>query len=395
MFSNYFANSQETLTTLAFRMEKNQDYKQFVDQRLLVVDNVVLYSAEPQTIDVPPFAYNATNGKRTRSIIFDKIKSHIYMAKVASSQSEIVSLEKDVQAEIHTIKLVSDCIDEALTIIDVINGEEFLNIVKPYIDNAHNENVMILSDLSEVKAVNDDRRYMVYPSAQIEEVESNSPVLVLKDGLGKICYWVCPLSPDQNYYGTDQLILESNIDSLYQKYSNTYFMDKDANVFKLDSVYVNQRSIYFRLQPIVRRVWRPLFMSIDDIMYNMKSMTKDEYESMVRKQKQAEEDERKREELRMIEEERNKELVKQRERLELTRKYGAHYAKCIEEKKVELGMPKDVVELIVGKLSIFSESLYGEDRVEICQGYNMFFFEVISITTYIFTNNILTSISTI
>lgn len=63
------------------------------------------------------------------------------------------------------------------------------------------------------------------------------------------------------------------------------------------------------------------------------------------------------------------ELEKQRKRQALIKKYGTHYAQCIEDKKIELGMPKEIFFEIKDKDFIFriQESLVHGVRVEIYQ----------------------------
>ena len=63
------------------------------------------------------------------------------------------------------------------------------------------------------------------------------------------------------------------------------------------------------------------------------------------------------------------ELEKQRKRQALIKKYGTHYAQCIEDRKIELGMPKEIFFEIKDKDFIFriQESLVHGVRVEIYQ----------------------------
>ena len=63
------------------------------------------------------------------------------------------------------------------------------------------------------------------------------------------------------------------------------------------------------------------------------------------------------------------ELEKQRKRQALIKKYGTHYVQCIEDKKIELGMPKEIFFEIKDKDFIFriQESLVHGVRVEIYQ----------------------------
>ena len=63
------------------------------------------------------------------------------------------------------------------------------------------------------------------------------------------------------------------------------------------------------------------------------------------------------------------ELEKQRKRQALIKKYGTHYAQCIEDEKIELGMPKEIFFEIKDKDFIFriQESLVHGVRVEIYQ----------------------------
>lgn len=63
------------------------------------------------------------------------------------------------------------------------------------------------------------------------------------------------------------------------------------------------------------------------------------------------------------------EFEKQRKRQALIKKYGTHYAQCIEDKKIELGMPKEIFFEIKDKDFIFriQESLVHGVRVEIYQ----------------------------
>lgn len=63
------------------------------------------------------------------------------------------------------------------------------------------------------------------------------------------------------------------------------------------------------------------------------------------------------------------ELEKQRKRQALIKKYGTHYAQCIEDKKIELGMPKEIFFEIKDKdfISRIQESLVHGVRVEIYQ----------------------------
>lgn len=61
------------------------------------------------------------------------------------------------------------------------------------------------------------------------------------------------------------------------------------------------------------------------------------------------------------------ELEKQRKRQALIKKYGTHYAQCIEDKKIELGMPKEIFFEIKDKdfIARIQESLVHGVRVEI------------------------------
>lgn len=63
------------------------------------------------------------------------------------------------------------------------------------------------------------------------------------------------------------------------------------------------------------------------------------------------------------------ELEKQRKRQALIKKYGTHYVQCIEDKKIELGMPKEIFFEIKDKdfISRIQESLVHGVRVEIYQ----------------------------
>ena len=63
------------------------------------------------------------------------------------------------------------------------------------------------------------------------------------------------------------------------------------------------------------------------------------------------------------------EFEKQRKRQALIKKYGTHYAQCIEDKKIELGMPKEIFFEIKDKdfISRIQESLVHGVRVEIYQ----------------------------
>lgn len=111
-------------------------------------------------------------------------------------------------------------------------------------------------------------------------------------------------------------------------------------------------------------------------------MTEDEYlqkEELKRQEELREAELKRQEEQAML-------RAKQKRRQELIDKYGAHYAKCIEDGRIELGMPKDVVELIKGDLKLFSESMSFGSHVEIYQKYIYLFFEVVSVETYVFTN---------
>ena len=61
------------------------------------------------------------------------------------------------------------------------------------------------------------------------------------------------------------------------------------------------------------------------------------------------------------------ELEKQRKRQALIKKYGTHYAQCIEDKKIELGMPKEIFFEIKDFIPRIQESLVHGVRVEIYQ----------------------------
>lgn len=61
------------------------------------------------------------------------------------------------------------------------------------------------------------------------------------------------------------------------------------------------------------------------------------------------------------------ELEKQRKRQALIKKYGTHYVQCIEDKKIELGMPKEIFFEIKDFIPRIQESLVHGVRVEIYQ----------------------------
>ena len=362
------AQSQQKVFSENLVKQSNfEDYKQYVGGHLTATKDVILYAAEPQTIEVAPFYFKCQQKNKTRTFCFNKLQSHLYRVSV----KKIVEIQKTQdKAKIYFQRPVLECKirDMDFEIIDVIRMDTFRQIVTPFTTKASLAESALLTEIGHLKVSKKQRikdaEPKIYPCVQIDTPThpADYPVFVLQDKEQNICYWISPLKASN--YRTDELVFKPYLEYLKKKYGQNNYYTKDGTRYLYSDCYVRGREIYLKSKTGNNSSSLIDFVNKRKLQLLLSEQEYNEYIAEQKRQRQLEDEKRRQAALREREEKRQKELAIQRERQELIRQYGSHYANCIEQGKLELGMPKEIVNKVLPislDSGVFNRYVYTQD----------------------------------
>lgn len=350
-----------------------EDYKQYVGSYLTAMEDATLYAAEPQIIEIlEPFDFKSKYKKRSRTFTFNKIRTHLYKAIV--KEIDVLTKDKDKQlTTINTPLLKCKTAGCKFEIIDVIRWDEFRQIVNPFIEKSQQEELALKKEIWNLKVPKklriQDAEPKIYPSSWMGFpyfLSNDYPVFVLQDDEDNICYWVSPLKTTS--YTTDELVFEPYLNYLKKHYINVKYFDKAGKKYQINELYADPdshaicvcfaTSSKMRLETLKSRIASKELMLLDD--YKTYAAEQERLRQIAEEKARIRQQEalrkKQQETLRKQEEERQKVLAEQRKKQMLVQKYGAHYANCIMQKRLEVGMPKNIVMQIMPVL--FDDEVY-------------------------------------
>lgn len=334
------------------------DYRKYIGCKLYANSNTTLYVPEIQFIHLPEaYVYMAYSvKKKSRTFYFDEIRTMVYMPYISDAKFENNAIS--FQPSYCHLDISSNIVGKSFEIVDVIRYYEFDKIVSSFNDMAINDFQTKWNEIQNLKVkkkqlLADKEPQPIYIRVQpsLPDIHKQEiPVFVLKDKYN-LYYWV-PNLTSTAFNMKEALVLTPYMD--YLKHSHvgkTYYYKDSGKYFTVNDIVIGlSGEIYIKNE------------TNGDIPFNSfasetkegKLLTENEYADYIaekERQRQIAEARRKEEEraaeLKKQEEERQKKLEEQRKKQALVRKYGAHYAECIINETLEIGMPIAVVKEIL------------------------------------------------
>lgn len=367
-------NTKHFSTENLVRQSKLEDYKKYIGGRLSANSTysqpVTLFSAEVQTINIDePDDYLKMKSPRAkhekRKFYFNQVQAMVYKPQIIKKErpdSYTAYYEPYFERPI----VASQIGGETFEIVDVIRFTELYEMLIPFNEMAKADFEANYAEVQNVKVkkkqLGADKEPKVFyrsaiPPIVLEIPEQDMPVFVLKDRSGKRCYWVPELTNENAYDMQEAMVLTSYVDYLRHEYAGKKYIYKgNGRSLSIDDFIVKNSSLYVKTSAnndpelYIRYAGSDKKIIIEDIK-NGRLLTESQYADYLaeqeRKKRREEEQKRLEEEKKQQERreaERQRQLEEQRKQQELVRKYGAHYAECIANHKVEIGMPLEVVE---------------------------------------------------
>ena len=373
------------------------DYRKYIGCQLYASRNTTLYTYEIQTINIPYSAnylkMTYSQKKKSRTFYFDKIQTMVYEPQIINIVNTGTNLVSPPPPSYDKPTVSSHIVGLSFEIVDVIRFTEFDQIISSFNNKAElnfqenwNEVQNLKVKKKQLQADTEPKTlYLNVQPTRPNLYKQDTPVFILKDKNNKRCYWI-PELKSTAYDMKEALVLTSYIDYLKHLYvGKTYYYKDSGKHFTIDDDFIVGvvGDIYIKTKGSVDMVTYSSFASETK---ERRLLTESEYADYIaekERQRQLEEERRKEAariaeekrkqeeraaELKKQEEERQKKLEEQRKKQALVRKYGAHYAECIINKTLEIGMPIAVVKEILPIMKRTSRNVTRYETIEHYEG---------------------------